>query len=309
MRPRKRIQPCVRRGHRPCTHPTHIITAHAPGLADSPTVWRSHRGVVGTRRALVLDCPVEPVLNTAHRLGLLQDPYVWIAADTLTTSTPAAAGPNAQLVASRLEGFLTYLVSPALTPGYARLSQLWRAPVIQPTATLCANTWPMLLAKVRGVVHDARGIYCVARRRGRSTLQSADCVSNFTRTSPSVFEAFRSGGVPGVAAYMYDAVAAFALALDAIDNVEDPDALVTALRALNFDGASGPVAFKQSGTLDRMAEGAGFVVQNAYVPRRELHAQPSDVRPYPRCPVFASTLCAGGMMRQPARYSCQRSCV
>lgn len=74
---------------------------------------------------LVFDNDMEPMLDEAHRLGLLTAEYSWVSADTVTTSTPFAAGANAATIAERLDGFLVYQASPSISSGYARLSQVW----------------------------------------------------------------------------------------------------------------------------------------------------------------------------------------
>jgi hypothetical protein len=84
-----------------------------------------------------------------------------------------------------------------------------------------------------------------------------DCISSPVEPNSTVFQT----GVPEVGAYAYDAVAAAALALDAVDDPTDGAALLATLSSLAFDGATGPLDF-QDETFDRTPEGLPFILFN-----------------------------------------------
>ena len=103
-----------------------------------------------------------------------------------------------------------------------------------------------------------------------SGLTPDDCSFELRTPKAALFESAPSD----VAAYMYDGVTALALALDSVDEPSNSSGVLTELRKLTFEGASGRVRFVAA-SLDRDPVGLGFALLNAvYEPATDRFTTP-----------------------------------
>ena len=126
---------------------------------------------------------------------------------------------------AQLERFVSFEANPMWAPGFAKLDSLWRH-----TLTPADCTHPMT-------------------GHGDTPLRFSPTDHIFHR-SPFIY-----------AAYAYDAVAALVLALQASANAHNASHVLRALTTVQFDGATGRVAFDNS-TRDRAIRGQIYTISS-----------------------------------------------
>ena len=180
--------------------------------------------------ACAFDVDLVGLARTCKQLGLWGEGFVWIVADAATAEGALSSGAEVfglmrTEAASLLHGMQHFYASPQGFDGYARFQADWKTR----SAADCANPF----------------------------FNASDVPARSANPSE---KAIYTNEAWDVAAYMYDCVVAFAAAMSRAIDPADGVEVGRLFREVQFDGASGPVAFNSAS--DRERSSVNYVLAN-----------------------------------------------